>query len=153
MSSEQRKVLDLLAAGKISAGEAEQLLGRLSSAGPEEPSEGEATSANGGSPGGSTEGTANKPRPKLPRYLRIVSDSPNRDSVDVRVPFGLIRTGLKLSTLVPGRVSSRLSEQGIDLSNLGELNDEELIAELAALQVDVASDDGGTIRVFCESSP
>ncbi len=134
MSSERHKVLEMLAAGKITPIEAEKLLERLPSAVPD----GTAKTATDGA------------RPRAPRYLRIVVDSPNRDSVNIRVPFGLIRTGIKLSTLVPGRVGRRLSEQGIDLSHLGKLNDEELIAELAALQVDVARDDGETVRIYCE---
>ena len=134
MSSERHKVLEMLAAGKITPIEAEKLLERLPSAVPD----GAAKTATDGA------------RPRAPRYLRIVVDSPNRDSVNIRVPFGLIRTGIKLSTLVPGRVGRRLSEQGIDLSHLGKLNDEELIAELAALQVDVARDDGETVRIYCE---
>lgn len=36
------------------------------------------------------------------------------------------------------------------LSYLGELDDEALIAELAALQVDVKADDGENVRAFCE---
>jgi len=143
MSAEQRKVLDMLAAGKITTEEAEQLLGRLSSAAaPEAACEGEATSSAGG-----TEG---EQRPKAPRFLRVVVDSPDRDSVNIRVPFGLIRTGLKLSTMMPGRVSRRLAERGIDFSHLGKLDDEALIVELAALQVDIAGEDGETVRVFCE---
>ena len=76
-------------------------------------------------------------------------NSPERDSVDIRLPLGLVRTGLKLSALMPGKVSAPLSERGIDLSHLGKLDDEALIAELAALQIHVAA---GTARRSASSA-
>ena len=144
MSAERRKVLEMLAAGKITPEEADQLLDRLGSpaaaAGAAE-GEGGATAGGGAAGGG---------RPRPPRFLRVVVDSPERDAVNIRLPLGLIRTGLKISTLMPRRVSHRLSERGIDLSHLGKLDDEALIAELAALQVDIAAEDGEKVRIFCE---
>ncbi|MEZ5330746.1 MAG: TraY domain-containing protein [Thermoanaerobaculia bacterium] len=135
MSAERRKILEMLAAGKITSDEAERLLERLDGpAAPVAAPEGEGTASAGG---------------PSPRFLRVVVDSPERESVNVRLPLGLIRTGLKLSTILPGRVSRRLSERGIDLSHLGSLDDEGLIAELAALQVDVSGEDGETVRVYC----
>lgn len=143
MSAERRKVLEMLAAGKITPEEADQLLDRLASpAAAAGASEGEAGAAAGGGAGGG--------RPRAPRFLRVVVDSPERDTINIRLPLGLIRTGLKISTLMPRRVSHRLSERGIDLSHLGKLDDEALIAELAALQVDIAAEDGEKVRIFCE---
>ncbi|HXO26073.1 MAG TPA: hypothetical protein VOA80_01900 [Thermoanaerobaculia bacterium] len=133
----------MLAAGKITPEEADQLLDRLASpAAAEGASEGEAGGAAGGGAGGG--------RPRAPRFLRVVVDSPERDTINIRLPLGLIRTGLKISTLMPRKVSHRLSERGIDLSHLGKLDDEALIAELAALQVDIAAEDGEKVRIFCE---
>jgi len=146
MSAERRKVLEMLAAGKITPEEADQLLDRLGSpAAAEGSAEGEAGGAAGAAGGGAGGG-----RPRAPRFLRVVVDSPERDAVNIRLPLGLIRTGLKISTLMPRRVSHRLSERGIDLSHLGKLDDEALIAELAALQVDIAAEDGEKVRIFCE---
>jgi len=143
MSTERRKVLEMLAAGKITPEEAERLLERLGSPpGPENAPESEATGAADTRDGAG--------RPRAPRFLRVVVDSPERDNVNIRLPLGLIRTGLKLTTILPGRVSRRLSERGIDLSQLGKLDDEALIAELSALQVDVMGEDGEKVRVFCE---
>ena len=143
MSAERRKVLEMLAAGKITPEEADQLLDRLASpAAAEGASEAEAGGAAGGGASGG--------RPRAPRFLRVVVDSPERDTINIRLPLGLIRTGLKISSLMPRRVSHRLSERGIDLSHLGKLDDEALIAELAALQVDIAAEDGEKVRIFCE---
>lgn len=143
MSAERRKVLEMLAAGKITPEEAERILNRLAS--PARPENAVDNKALGAADSEQSEG-----RPKIPRFFRVVVDSPDGDGVDIRLPIGLIRTGLKLSTLMPGRVSNRLSERGIDLSHLGELDDEALIKELAALQIDVDAGDGESVRIFCE---
>jgi hypothetical protein len=143
MSAERRKVLEILAAGRITPEEAERLLNRLAPTdAPENAPEGKAAAA--------AEGTEDEGRPQAPRYLRIVVNSPERDSVDLRLPLGLVRTGLKLSALMPGKVGLRLSERGIDLSHLGKLDDEALIAELAALPIHIAAEHGETVRIFCE---
>jgi hypothetical protein len=143
MSAERRKVLEMLATGKITPDEAEQILDRLApSAAPGDGSEARTT--------GAADAREDEGRPRAPRFLRVVVDSPEHDSVNIRLPLGLIRTGLKLPTLLPGRVSQRLSARGIDLSHLGKLDDEALIAELTALQVDINDEHGEKVRVFCE---
>lgn len=144
MSAERRKVLEMLAAGKITAEEAERLLSRLASS-----DEASDDDSRGKGTGPADDGKA-AARPRSLRFLRVVVDSPARDNVDIRLPLGLVRAGLKLSTLMPGKVSHLLSERGIDLSHLGKLDDEALLAELAELQIDVHAEDGETVRIFCE---
>jgi hypothetical protein len=51
---------------------------------------------------------------------------------------------------MPLSASEQLSERGIDLSQLNNLDGDELIEALRELQVEVDSEDGDTIRVFCE---
>lgn len=144
MSAERRKVLEMVAAGKITPEEAERLLQRLASrAGREDAPEGEAAAA-------AEEGEGGGRHRRSLRFLRVVVDSPEGETVDVRLPLGLVRTGLKLSTLVPGRIGRRLSERGIDLSHLGDLDPEDLMTELAALQVDISDEDGEKVRMYCE---
>jgi SHOCT-like domain len=143
MTAESRKVLEMVAAGKITPEEADRLLDRLTSASPPERApEEEAAAADGANQG---EG-----RRQPLRFLCVVVDSPGRESIDLRLPLGLVRTGLKLSALMPLKVSQRLSERGIDLSHLGRLDDEALIAELAAGPIEIGAEDGETVRVFCE---
>ncbi len=142
MSRETKKVLEMLAEGKITNEDAERLLDRLgvSGAGREvgtEASDSEAASRNGGSR-------------SQPKYLRVVVDSSDGDKVNIRVPLALVRTGIKLSTMMPEKASAKLSERGIDLSHLSELEGEELNEALRDLQVDVESGDGDTVRIFCE---
>ena len=127
----------MLAEGKLSAEEAERLLEKLDEV------------------GGSSNGSANNPskdgfQTRLPKYLRVLVNSTDGDTVNIRVPLALVRTGIKLSTMMPDQASEALSDQGIDLSKLSELEGEELIQALQELTVDVNSGDGDTVQVFCE---
>ena len=72
------------------------------------------------------------------------------DKINVRVPLALIRTGIQLTTLMPLAASEQLTEHGIDLSQFKNLDQEELMDALRDLSVDITSDDGDRIRVFCE---
>ena len=133
MNTERRKVLDMLAEGKISPEDAERLLSKLTDA-PEEAS------------GEETETASQGPL----KYFRVIVNSSDGDKVNVRVPLGLLRTGIKLTTMLPGDASEKLKDSGIDLSHLSSLSGDELMEELRDLQVDVDSTDGDKVRVFCE---
>ena len=86
----------------------------------------------------------------LPKYLRVVVDSSDGDKVNVRVPLALVRTGIKLKSMLPSHANEELDAHGIDLSHLSELDGDELIDALRELTVDVDSSDGDKVRVFCE---
>ena len=135
MSSERAKILQMVAEGTVTAEEGERLLGRLDPTGT----------------------TTARVEPELDtgerksgpfKYLRVVVDG--SDKVNIRVPIGLIRTGITLTTLMPLSASKHLSEHGIDLSQFSNLDGDELMEALRDLKVDVDSEDGDTIRVFCE---
>ena len=132
MSEERKKVLSMLAEGKVAVGDAERLLSKL----------------EGSAGGASTEPTA--AAASTLKYLRVVVDGKDGNKVNVRVPLGLLRTGIKLSTMVPIMAGERLKNSGIDLSHLSSLSGDELIEELRDLKVDVDSPDGDKVRVFCE---
>jgi hypothetical protein len=139
MSSEHRQILDMLAAGTISPDEAEKLLEKIASG----------SDAESGSHDPGLEPASPAPGGRA-RYLRVVVDSTDGDKINVRVPMALIRTGLKLTTMLPPEASSKIAEHGIDLSQLGDLAGDELIEALQELTVDVDSSDGDKIKVFCE---
>jgi Fe-S-cluster formation regulator IscX/YfhJ len=130
MSDNQRRILDMLAEGKISADEAQKLLAAIG-------------------PGGDEPKSTGAP-PRNPRYLRVViqpnPDAPKGDDVkrvNVRVPVALIRAGIKFTSLIPAdasdQVNEALKEKGIDFDvrNLKPEDLEELIAALHDLEVDV----------------
>ena len=145
MDSERRKVLEMLAAGKVSADDAERLLEKLDGSGAGSAS-GAGNASGAGGAGEAAEGAEADGAVPL-KYLRVLVDSADGDKVNVRVPLGLLRTGVSLAMLLPAVAGEKLSENGIDLSNLGG---DALVEELRELTVDVDSAKGDTVRVFCE---
>ncbi len=138
MSAERRKVLEMLAQGKITAEDAEKLLDKLAG-----------SSSEPGAPEGQT-GEESSSQAKKQRYLRIVMDSPDRDQVNVRIPLTFMRTGMKLFAVLPPRVSEKLAEHGIDLSAFAGMKGQDLTDALQDLNVDVDRGDGKKVRIFCE---
>ncbi len=142
MNAERRKVLDMLAAGKITPDDAEQLLRRL-----------DPDDAEQAPPGFEADGddvVDGKARAKKLRYLRVFVEKPDHDNVNIRMPLKLVMTGIKLSALVPGKAGMHLSDRNIDLSYLGKLKGNELDKALAELDIDIETDKGNKVRVFCE---
>jgi len=143
MSDERMQVLNMLAEGKITVDDAERLLARLEQARPTSaPAAAEVVAP---APGGGLVS-----RTGALKYLRVLVDSADGDKVNVRVPLALVRTGIKLTALLPSDATRKLGEQGIDLSHLAELNGEEMVEALRELNVDVDTAQGDTVRVFCE---
>ena len=138
MSEERKKVLEMLAAGKITADEAERLLDKLGSNGPSQGSAGEPQAA------ASTSG------PSRPKYLRIVVDSPGRDQVNVRVPFSFVGSAQRLLAVMPQRLIQRLAEHGIDAGFLSTARCDNIEEVMRSLNIDVDKGDGKTVRIFCE---
>jgi hypothetical protein len=143
MSEERRRILDMLAAGKINAEEADKLLAALA--------ESEAGSRSADPAGGSSGGSGY-------RYLKILVEpgpqSERQDRVNVRVPLRLIRAGLKWAAFVPkdvqSKISENLKEKGIvmDWTKIAPEDLEDLVSELNDLTVDVEGKE--KVRIFCE---
>ena len=147
MSENQKKILEMLANNKISVDEAYQLLSVL------EP--------EGSIPEGAPKtGTAAKTRPK---YLRCcITSGPEQEQghkgerVNVRVPMTLIRSGVKLTSLLPrearDKVTSALNEKGIDfdMRNVKPEDLDELIEALSELEVNIVGSDGEVVKVSVE---
>ncbi|RKZ09955.1 hypothetical protein DRQ25_04545 [Candidatus Fermentibacteria bacterium] len=131
-----KKILEMLSDGKITVEEAAALLSKLQNI---DTVEEEVIDAESG-----------EVRKRTPRYLRVMVDSANGDKVNVRVPMSLLKTGIKLSALLPGNAAEQMSSHGFDLSQLSKLDGDELIEALSDLTVDVDSADGDKVRVFTE---
>ncbi len=128
------KILEMLSEGKITADEASSLLEKVSASESVTVPQAEETQTNHAAP----------------RYLRVVVDSADGDKVNVKVPMSLIKTGIKLSALMPADAADAIKDQGIDLSMLRDLPTDELIEALRELEVNVDSADGDTVKVFTE---
>lgn len=138
MSEERKKVLEMLAAGKISAEEAERLLDKLAGA------------ASNQTAGGEPFAGAAAPPTGKPKYLRVVVDHPGREQVNMRVPLSLVGSGRRLFAVMPQRLNARLAEYGIDAGVFSAMNIDDLDAALRELNVDVDRADGKKVRIYCE---
>jgi hypothetical protein len=142
MNEQRRQILEMLAEGKITADEAERLIAALEDQPP-------------------ASAAAVEPRTKPPKYMRVVVSSPDNfggdgpGRVNVRIPFSLLRAGVRLASLIPpqalGQINEELSKSGvpIDLTQLKPQHIEELIEHLADMTVDVDQPDA-KVQVFCE---
>jgi hypothetical protein len=152
MNENRRQILEMLAAGKITADEAERLLAALDNTPTPMP---EFT-------GATTTGATVKTRAK---YLRVLVEADEgmtglkgQTTVNVRVPMQLLRAGVRLASLIPAQAHDQLDEAlsrkgvPITLSQIKPENLEELIDHLEDLTVDVDGKDGNTtkVKVFCE---
>ena len=142
MIENRKRVLDMLAEGKITSNEAERLLFAI-----DRPP----------TPGANAE---EQPRPAA-KYLRVVVE-PDVDGgenggerVNIRIPMALIRAGVKLAALVPADAATGINEalrsKGLDLDVRSLKTDEldKLIDALRDLEVDVDGPDE-RVRIYVE---
>jgi SHOCT-like protein len=142
MSDDIRRVLDLLAQGKVTVEEADRLLRAVTA---DEPRR--------------QDGTPAADRPKL-RWLRIAVHKPARDGhhdkdVNIRVPIAIIKSGMRLGALIPGmageQVSARLRERGLDIdfSKLDAAAIDDMLKEISDTNIEI---DAGRaqVRITCE---
>ena len=138
MSAERKKVLEMLANGKINADEAERLLNALEDKKSENSQS--KTAANG----------------PLPKYLFVKVDSSDGDNVNIRVPLKLIRAGINLKSLLPreaqDKIKENLTEKGINLDDINPENFEEIIDALREFEVNVDEKRGDKVRIYCGNS-
>ncbi len=143
MIENRKRVLDMLAEGKITSDEAERLLYAID----RPPAPGES----------GEEG----PRPAA-KYLRVVvepgidkGENGGGERVNIRIPMALIRAGVKLAALVPADAATGINEalrsKGLDLDVRDLKTDEldKLIDALRDLEVDVDGPDE-RVRIYVE---
>lgn len=139
MNEERRKVLDMLASGKITVDEAEKLLSALFE--------------------GDSRGRDSVPTDKKPlKYLRVLvepgKESKKKERVNIRVPLNLVRAGLKWAAFIPKdaqtRMNEALHEKGIemDFTKMTAEDLEVMIENLNDLSVEVEGEE--KVRIFCE---
>jgi hypothetical protein len=143
LTEERRRILNMLAEGKVDAAEAESLLDALTN-----------------KPVVVRETAGAEVTPPDPKFLRVLVEGYNDEhgagKVNVRVPFTLIRAGVRLAALLPVAVhepiNRALRENGveIDISKIKPENLEDLVTHLRELAVDVDGSHGEKVRVFCE---
>jgi hypothetical protein len=153
MNENRRQILEMLAAGKITADEAERLLAAL-----DPDTTVTAAEFTGRIPGSDPPGESTvKTRARYLRVLVEANEKGEPTTVNVRVPMQLLRAGVRLASLIPAQaheqLDEKLSRHGIPLtlSQIKPENLEELIDHLEDLTVDVDSrEEKAKVRVFCE---
>lgn len=140
MNEDRKRILAMLAEGKLTADEAERLLDAM-----------QRPAVTGAAP----PVRSNNP----PKYLRVEVDADEpgegRTKVNVRVPMQLLRAGVRLSALIPPRardeINAAMTREGVpfDINQLKPENLEELIEHMSEMTVDV-DNERAKVRVYCE---
>jgi hypothetical protein len=144
MSEDRSRILNMLAQGKITAEEAERLLDALDTR----------PAAGTPSTGPAIKGDPGPLIDALPKFLFVKVNAENGDNVDVKIPIALVRSGLKLTSLIPpqamDQINSSMSEHGmsVDFSNLKPEDIDELVAALREMEINVDSSNGDKVRVY-----
>ena len=142
MTEPRRQVLEMLASGRITADEADRLLGAL---------QGEAAPAT----------SAPTQSKHAPKFLRVMVDANEKDEgpvhINARVPIMLLRAGVRLASLIPtsaqARVNEELHKNGVnfDVSQIKPENVNEIIDHLSEFSVDIdQKQDGVKVKIFAE---
>lgn len=144
MSEDRKRILGMLAEGKITSAEAEALLDALGTS---------AGEAAGSAPSPSADWPTGPLATGTPKFLYVKVTG--EDTVDVKVPLALLRAGLKLTSLIPPQAMDQINESmgehgmSIDFNNLRPEDIEDIIESLREMEVNVQASDGDHIRVFC----
>lgn len=150
MSENQKKILQMLADGKINVEEAQRLLALVNTPGEE----------SAGS------GNAGQKSKSLPRYIRVIVEPKEGSSgeegrherhgkVNIRVPLNLIRAGMKFATLMPSETAEHVDrafkEKGLafDIKHFKEEDLQQFISALEDSVIDV-DNDKETVRIYAE---
>jgi hypothetical protein len=151
MTEDRKRILGMLAEGKITAAEAETLLDALASSAEGGTSNaGVAAGTSGASSDWPTGPSATGGTPKF-IYVKVTG----KDTVDVKVPLSLLRAGLKLTSLIPPQAMDQINESmgehgmSFDFNNLKPEDLQEIIENLREMEIDVHSSNGDNVRVFC----
>ena len=155
MSDERRRVLDLLAQGKITVDEADELLKTLGA---------NATREAAAAP---PAGDAAANDPQRTRWVRInvhrlANDDCGEKDVNIRVPIAVVKGGMRLGAIIATfageKAAQRMKARGIDLDiskindDLSKMNGAEFDAFLKSLDdTSIEIDDGKSqVRISCE---
>ena len=169
MGDDRNRILDLLASGRISVEEATRLLDALDkSAGKSDGAQEAAATAKSGWPkffaaGEKDEKTSSGADPDAddksarsgpPKYMYVKVVSQKGDNVNVKIPLGLLKAGIKLTALIPKpateQINKAMAEKGMyfDINNLKPQDLEELVEAMREMEIEVDSNNGDTVRVY-----
>jgi hypothetical protein len=152
MNDNKKKILDMLAKGKISVDEAQRLLNAVDAkeSGPEEIRRG-------------AKNTGDAIKGKYLRVTILPGEERNNwehdkppERVNVRIPMSLVRAGIKLTSLIPpeavDKTNKALHEKGInfDIRDVKPEDIENIINALGDAEIDIDGAHGEKVKVFVE---
>jgi len=145
MNDDTRRVLDLLAQGKITVDDADRLLTALGAAGSTETA------------GAATADTAPCATPRFVRIAvhKTAKEGKRDKDVNIRVPIAIIRSGMRIGAMIPGlagdQFTARMRERGLDVdfSKLDGPAIEAVLKELANANIEI-EDGRSQVRITCE---
>jgi hypothetical protein len=143
MNDDTRRVLDLLAQGKITVDEADQLLRAMAAPAPDAAASAADEAA----------------RPPL-RWVRIAVHKQAKEGhkdkdVNIRVPISIVRSGMRLGALIPGlagdQVAAKMRERGLDVdfSKLDGAAIDAMLKDLGDTNIEIDSGKAH-VRITCE---
>jgi SHOCT-like protein len=143
MNDDTRRVLDLLAQGKITVDEADQLLRAMAAPAPDAAASAPDEAA----------------RPPL-RWVRIAVHKQAKEGhkdkdVNIRVPISIVRSGMRLGALIPGlagdQVAAKMRERGLDVdfSKLDGAAIDAMLKDLGDTNIEIDSGKAH-VRITCE---
>jgi hypothetical protein len=148
MNDEKRRILELLAQGKITVDQADELMRAVDARRPD------AASASTG-------------EPSPPRWVRIqvqkqAKEGRDPNEVNIRVPIAVVKGGMRLGAIIATfageKAAQRMKERGIDLDlskingDFSKMNGAEFDAFMKSIDdVNIEVDDGKSqVRITCE---
>ena len=156
MSDDTRRILDLLAQGKISVDDAHRLIAAVTTSYTPPPAASAATQSSGSA----SQSSGSRIDAPSPRYLKIAVHKPANDhrgekDVNIRVPIAIVRGGMRLGAIIPGfageRMRARLREQAVDLDllKLDPAALEAMLKDLGEMNIDIDSGKA-QVKITCE---
>jgi hypothetical protein len=85
-----------------------------------------------------------------PKFFVIRLEDRKGEGLDVRLPFGVLRMGVKVSSMFSAKVAAAIAESDVDLDKLGALPDDQLIPLLRDGKIRAVSRKGAAITLSCE---
>ena len=147
MSEETRRILDLLAQGKVTVGEADKLIDAIAA------------------PAAQAAAETDAGEHATPRWIRInvfklAREGKQDKEVNIRVPIAVVKGGMRLGAIIATfageKAAQRMKARGVDLdlsainNDLSKMNGPEFDAFLNSLH-DIDIDDGKSqVRITCE---
>jgi hypothetical protein len=144
MNDERRRVLDLLAQGKITVDEADDLMRAL-----------ESRRSNPAATAGEADGERSKLRWVLIHVHKTAKEGKQDKDVNIRVPIAIVKSGMRLGALIPGlagdQVAAKMRERGLDVdfSKLDAVAIEAILKELCDTNIEIDSG-RAHVRITCE---